>query len=297
MQSKTVRVLVILLLTILNIGLLIYYVQDRLEKTRLSPKDVARITSFYEDAGITFDTTIPTKNLTYRSWLLKDEDLDEAVLSFLGSEVYNKTYIYGAKVQYTAGNIMMVADWQRHSISYTDAALSEETSGTEPERIIFEPALTISERGMLEQVGRTFAARWLGEDLHLSQWKQSGQKLYLEFHPLRDGVILHFNTVEMEVTKEGIVWASIVLWRVDSEQETLVTMSIDEVLFEELKEIRQDLNENPDRSADEVTMILTGYEIESQEEEKAIAVPNLTVVLKSGMQYTVRLSGENLQKK
>lgn len=297
MQSKTVRVLVILLLTILNIGLLIYYVQDRLEKTRLSPKDVARITSFYEDAGITFDTTIPTKNLTYRSWLLKDEDLDEAVLSFLGSEIYNKTYIYGAKVQYTAGNIMMVADWQRHSISYTDTALSEETSGTEPERIIFEPALTISERGMLEQVGRTFAARWLGEDLHLSQWKQSGQKLYLEFHPLRDGVILHFNTVEMEVTKEGIVWASIVLWRVDSEQETLVTMSIDEVLFEELKEIRQDLNENPDRSADEVTMILTGYEIESQEEEKAIAVPNLTVVLKSGMQYTVRLSGENLQKK
>ncbi len=297
MQSKTVRTLVLLLLTILNIGLLIYYVQDRWEKTRLTPKDVSRITDFYEEAGITFETPIPTKNVTYRSWLLKEADLDQAVLSFLSGEVYNKTYIYGAKVQYTAGNKMMVADWQRHSISYTDTSLSDTARTTQPERIVFEPALTISERVMLEQVGRTFAVKWLGEDLHLSEWRQSGQKLYLEFHSLRDGIIQFFNTVELEVTKEGIVKATITLWQVDQEQEALISMSVDEVLFEQLKKIKEDLSSSTERSQDTVTGILPGYEIEKEEGATAVAVPNLTLVLQSGLQYTVRFSGENLQKK
>ena len=191
----------------------------------------------------------------------------------------------------------LVADWQAHSIVYTDIELNKKDLLQSREGAMYQTPLTTEERLMLEQVGRTFASKWLGEALHLTQWRQSGQRLTLEFHPVEGESILFYNSVEMEVTKDGVIRAIITMWRTDTDGETLTTMPLDEILFEQLKFMNEDLKTSSERTEDTVTAIIPGYEIISQDGETAVAVPNITIVLESGLQYTVRLSGENQQKK
>ncbi|MCF0135447.1 MAG: hypothetical protein HUJ69_03390 [Lachnospiraceae bacterium] len=276
MRKRIIYIPVLTALIGVNLVLLIMLVGEKQGTSRVGTRELARVVAMYEEAGITFRAQPSAFSGVHEELILGSADLDSMVLDFLEGAQYSMTYIYGAKTQYNSGSAVLLADWDRHSISYKDSGVMPEQSD-----MSLQPVLTEEEQLMLEAVARRFAQKWLGEDVIAVGWTRSGSTLTVSFAQIVDERIYFFNSASVTVIREGIQAAEISYWEAGSYGDVRETLPMDEVLYRLLQDIR---SKNQGQT-DEVRTLMDGYVIDSMDGNRAVAGPTLTLIMESGKQY------------
>jgi len=285
MKGKLIQTLVLILLVVLNLILLGLYITELRSTRIITQESVDRVISLYRSENLSFEAEISRTEENREALSLKAADLDGMVIRYLGEAEYNRTYIYGNKIQYRSGTCVLLADWSAHNITYRDSAFGEQEEAYTPQ------TLTTQEQEMLQAAGRHFAQQWLGDDIMMMSWARSGRVLTLTFCQLQGENLMYFNKVVVTLVPGGVRSAEIQYWDLDSEETKIDSKPIDELLYQMLPEISSDLARSMERETDTVTQLVDGYEIVSYSRDKAIAYPNLTVVLGSGLYYHLRYTG------
>ena len=114
--------------------------------------------------------------------------------------------------------------------------------------------------------------------------ERSGKGFEYTFYSVREDAVLYFNELTVWMLNENPVSAEILCWETAKEAEkTYTPMPIDEILYAVLGSITADMQEG---ETDEVIQIRNGYRM-IKEEEQTLAVPSITVCMKSGREYTM----------
>ncbi len=285
MKGKLIQTLVLILLVVLNLILLILYLVELRSTRMITQESIDRVVALYEAENLSFEAQIGRTVKSRETISLKAADLDGMVTKYLGSRDYNRTYIYGNKIQYRTETLVLLADWSAHSISYRDSAFEKTEEESPPHK------LTAQEQEMLMAAGRRFAQQWLGEEVMLMSMVGTDGVLTMTFCQLQSGELMYFNKVAVTLVPGGVRSAEIQYWDIDSEQTRIESKPVDELLYQMLPEICADLAKSPDRESDTVEELIDGYEIISLSRDTAIACPNLTLVLTSGNYYHLRYTG------
>lgn len=280
MRERIIRIPLLILLLLLNLGLLIANVNSRIQRYSVSPQEMEQVQKLYEDSGIDFKAQ-PSMRGKQRSALeIGPADLDAMVQEFLGDREYSLTYIYGAKTQYNAGSTVLIADWDSHSISYRDTEVVSEDA-KEPWRNV----LTEEEQLMLETVAMRFAQRWMGENVLITSWTRSGDTLTVNFAQMEDQEVYYFNSMQVVVLRGGIQSAELSYWKVLGSGETVDAMPMDEMLYRALDAILY--SEHTRAEEDTVNDILDGYSLETVYGDRGLAMPTMTMIMESGKQFVL----------
>jgi hypothetical protein len=287
-RVRKLQIILIVWLLCLNLVLGLYSAVEKRQADEISTSQLDRILDLYRDNGITFQKKPSRRIVSWRALQLGPADLDGLVRDFLGDLPYEQTFIYESRAQYVSDDRTITVDWSQHSISYQDLSIAPSGSARVSGSSIPQGSLTPQETMMLEEIGRRFAARWLGENVFLQSSVPRGNYLDMTFCQMDEGRIYYFNRIRLSVSQKGIGTASMVIWDVTGRGEKLDTMPADEMLYAQLSDILAEGQEDGTKITDTVTGIYDGYEIEEQTDQKATAVPDQTLVLSSGK--TVRLS-------
>ena len=274
MNGKRLNLLILILLIGLNLALFAYYCFQKISVNWVSIERMNQIESLYLENGIAIQVNPDRKNTPQPDLVLGEADLDKLVESFLVDR-YDKSYIYGSKVQYTTGSIVILTDRKNHSISYMDESKKSEDKASQNAEEMLE---------ILEAVAGGFARKWLGDEIYLSDSGMAGDEFYYVYHPVQEGAILYFNELTIHMTTKGVTTAQLSYWAVKGKTEKKYEqMPIDEILYAQLGMIKKDMGEN---QREEVVQIRNGYQL-LEDEEGAAAVPTITIVVKSGRKYVM----------
>lgn len=288
MRVRKLQILILVWLVCLNLVLTAYIAVRQQETNQISTSQLDKILDLYRENGITFQIKPSRRIVNWRALQLGPADLDSRVREFLGDLPYEQTFIYESRAQYLTDDLMITVDWSQHSIRYQDLAIAPAGSTQISGSSIPKGSLTAQQTMMLEEIGRRFAVRWLGENVFLESSKPQGGRLSLTFCQMGDGCIYYFNRMRIVVSPKGVETASMVIWDVTGKGEKLDTMPADEMLYAQLSNILAEEPEDGTKISEVVTGLYDGYEIEEQTDQKATAVPDQTLVLLSGK--TVKLS-------
>ena len=280
MREKWIRWPILILLILLNAGLFVFYLTERRGANTASVQEINRVVDLYGQEDITFKKQ-PAGTVSPRTILtLGSADLDQMVIDYLQGADYDLTYIYGAKVQYNSDSLVIIADWDDHSITYRDNLADDN-----PEGIIWGRVLSEDEQLRLETAARTFAQKWLGDSVVVTSWIRSGEILTVTLCQVREDQIYYFNNAEVTVNRKGISEARIEYWNVVGENAGVDPIPMDEMLYAALNMIKSDENMIRRNTGDQVISLTDGFEILSYEGEEITALPCLTLVMESGRQF------------
>lgn len=276
MKWKWITVPVIILLIGMNLLLLIFYLVENRRSYTLDSEEIERITAIYEEEGITFAETPSAKVSKRKVLTLTDYDLDKLATTFLegnslGGKEYDLTYIYGSKVQYTAGSIVISTDRENHRITYRDNEVLERGPLEE---------LTQEQQQMLASAARVFAAKWLGEDVMQVSCVTTGAEMNIRFCQMLGEEAAFFNYADVIITARGISQAQIQYFDYQ-DKETARSLPVDELLYMLLGKVA----EQSKGEGGVVKEIVWGYEIDRQ---SGLAYPDLTLVMSTGELFTLR---------
>ncbi len=282
MNGKRVILIILLLLLCLNLFLFSYYVYQKSRINQVPEEKVQQIIDLYQENNIDFAFEPQRKTGQGKYLQLGEADLDELAENVLETG-FDKSYMYGSKVQYRAGNVTVITDWQKHQIVYTDE--SKATEETEEAGWQEKEPDEEERRQLLLPIARGFAQKWLGEQVYLAVSERREQESYFVFCQMREGAILYFNQIEIYMTPQGVTSALLTYWKVEDESEKSYNLlPIDEILYAQLGMIKKEMREGANET---VVQALEGYELVSKEKE-SIGVPTMTIVLESGKKYRMK---------
>lgn len=312
MNERKMRIIILILLVCLNLLLVGYYGYQRLSVNRVPAERIEQVVQLYSEAGIDFAVLPERNNFPKANLELGEADLDALAENYLGSG-FDKSYIYGSKVQYTSGSVLVITDREQHRISYQDEAIAtggangrangragaEMAEGqvlpgwSEKNRPLGEE----EEKEMLLPSARNFAKQWLGKNVYLYECRAEAEGFYFLFYQMKKEEILFFNQIEIWIAPGGIQRAEIQYWDVAGEVEySYELLPTDEVLYAMLSMMQEDITEpsaaepGVGGNREEVTAILDGYELK-EAEEQTVAVPCTMAVLQSGRKYRMNRGG------
>lgn len=291
MNERRIGIWILALLLCLNLCLFGYDCYLRLQANWIPSERIEQIETLYRQANVEIGVTVERQNPPRSNLLLGEADLDQMAETYLEKEgdIYDKSYIYGSKVQYSSGDRTILTDRSRHMIAYADTseriAEGQKVMQGGEEGVLFGE--TEDEAQMMEALmplARDFAQKWLGREVHLTGSEKTSRGYRFGFCQMDGETALYFNEVQVCVIPEGIAEAVITYWQVEGESEkSRSVMPLDEVLFALLSDVRAGLQED---SREEVVRILDGYLLQ-ETPDGAEAVPSVTVVVSSGQEYTL----------
>ena len=283
MSQRTVRWLILGLLLGLNLMLLIYQFSSSRAEEMVSGEQMEAVFKLYRQDQVTFSEMPDGSNPVFYYLRLSTADVDRMAERFLEGESYDKSYIYGSKVQYKHGSVTLLSNRPQHTLTYTNDAITEWEA---PPGLAEEELIT-----MLQPVARRFAENWLGE-VYLSEWRKDVYGYRFVYRQLKNGLIYYFNSISLVVTMDGVKAAVLTVWDVDEQTERVESLPADEMLYAGLRKILEQ-GEAPGN----VSRIYDGYIIGSVAgaagAEEAVAVPVQTLIMDTGRSITTRYSGKN----
>ncbi len=287
MNEKRMGTVILILLIVLNLVLFAYYSYQKFTENWVTMERMDSIKELYRQNGIEIKAEPERKNEQRPILELGEANLDQMVESILNDD-FEKSFIYGSKIQYTAGSLEILTDRNNHSISYVDKAKQtpeilreggnlEEWARTQ--RITEEDAEQLMEKKAYE-----FARKWLGDDIRLIKTNEKTYGCEYTFHPMREEMVLYFNELTVWMVAGNVASAELSYWSVtDETEDSHVLMPIDEILYALLDSIRDEMEAD---QKDEVVQIMDGYQlVRSGEQTKA--VPAITIVMGSGKEYVM----------
>ncbi len=287
MNEKRMGMVILILLIALNLVLFGYYCYQNITENWVPRERIEQVRELYQQNGIQLKTEPDRKNRGQPILILGEANLEHMVEEYLEG-AFEKSFIYGSKVQYTSGNLMILTDRKNHSITYVDQAkntpeIIEKCESAEEwarkQRITEEEAQVL----MMEHAKR-FALEWMGEDIELLKTERRDKGYEYTFHPMQEDTVLYFNELKVWMLNDSVMSAEMIYWNVTGEAaESYTPMPIDEILYALLGNIRAGVDEG---KQDEVIQIIDGYQM-VKTEEQAKAVPSITVVMKSGKEYVM----------
>ncbi len=287
MDEKRMGRIILILLIVLNLVLFGYYCYQNITENWVPRERIEQVRELYRQSGIALKAEPDRKNRGQPILILGEANLEHMVEEYLDG-AFEKSFIYGSKVQYTSGDLMILTDRKNHSITYVDQTISlsesiEEFMSTEEwartQRITEEEAQVL----MMERATR-FAHEWMGDDIQLLKTEIREKGYEFTFHPVQEETVLYFNELKVWMLNDNVASAEIIYWDVTGEAAGSYTpMPIDEILYALLSNISKEMDEG---KQDEVIQIIDGYQM-VKSEEQAKAVPSITVVMKSGKEYVM----------
>ncbi|MBQ7058520.1 MAG: hypothetical protein IJM83_04365 [Firmicutes bacterium] len=281
MTRRVVRFMILGSLLLLNLLLLFYSWRRSRNEKMVSQDQMDAVLSLYEEKEVTFAEIPDAVNPGFTALELKTADVDLMTERFLGKESFDKSYIYGSKVQYNSGSITLLTNRPAHTITYTDESIK---AWQAPEDLTDEALFS-----MLQPLARRFAEKWL-DSVFLSEWRQDDNGYRFIYRQLEGDQIYYFNSISLLVTMDGVKTAVLTVWEVSAEGKPLVTLPKDEMLYAGLNKMIE-LRETPGT----IERMYDGYVIDSTEsdgsDETAVAVPVQTMILSSGRTITIRYTG------
>ncbi len=287
MNEKRMGRVILILLIVLNLVLFGYNYYQNITENWVPRERIEQVRDLYRQRGIELKTEPDRKNKGQPILTLGEANLEHMVEEYLEG-TFEKSFIYGSKVQYTSENLMILTDRKNHSITYVDQIKSmpesieqcvsvEEWARTQ--RITEEEAQVL----MMERATR-FAREWMGDDIELLKTERREKGYEYTFHPVEEDTVLYFNELKVWMLNDSVASAEMIYWDVTGEAAGSYTpMPIDEILYALLGNISEGVDEG---KQDEVIQILDGYQM-VKSEEQAKAVPSITVVMKSGKEYVM----------
>lgn len=287
MNEKRMGTVVLILLILLNLVLFGYYSYQKISEKRVSVERIEQIRELYRQSGVDIQTEPDRENQQLPILELGEANLDQMVESLLSAS-YEKSFIYGSKVQYTMGSLEILTDRMNHLISYEDKARTSEDALRESldvEEWARMQRITEAEaEEVLEKSAWEFAKKWLGDDIILARSEKKDKGYEYIFYPIREDMVLYFNELKIWMMEGSVVAAELIYWEVKGEtEESYTLMPIDEILYALLGSIKGDLEDN---QTDEVVQIVNGYQLVKTDEQYK-AVPAITIVMKSGKEYAM----------
>lgn len=287
MNEKRMGRVILILLIVLNLVLFAYDSYQDIDKNRVPKERIEQVKEIYRKNGVSIKIEPERKNESQPILTLEEANLEQMAETYLKGN-FEKSFIYGSKVQYTSGDRMILTDRKNHSIIYEDQALTDpqwlEQSESFEEwaalmRISEESAQLLMKEGAME-----FARSWLGEDIELAKTEKRNKGFEYTFHSVQGDAVLYFNELKVWMVNENAVSAEIVYWKATEETEkSYIPMPIDEILYAVLGSIKADMQE---AETDEVIQIKKGYRI-VKIDEQTLGIPSITVMLKSGREYAM----------
>lgn len=287
MNEKRMGTVILILLIVLNLVLFGYDSYQSIAKNWVPKERIEQVKKLYVRSGISIIAEPERKNESRPILILKEANLEQMAETYLDGN-FEKSFIYGSKVQYTSGERLILTDRKNHSITYTDQALADlrwiEQSESieewaEAQRISEDSAHLLMKEGATE-----FAKDWLGDDIELVKTEKKGKGFEYTFHSVQEDTVMYFNKLKVWMLNENVISAEIVFWEIVGEEDEAYTpMPIDEILYALLGNIKKDMQEG---ETDEVIRIRTGYQL-VKEDEKGLAVPSITVMMRSGREYVM----------
>jgi len=286
-NEKRMGTVILILLIVLNLVLFGYYCYQNIIENWVPRERIEQVKELYRQNGIELKTEPDRKNKNQPILILGEANLEHMVEEYLNGN-FEKSFIYGSKVQYTSDNLMILTDRKNHSITYVDQKKSmpeviaecvsiEEWARTQ--RITEEEAQML----MAERAKR-FAREWMGDDIELFKTERREKGYEYTFHPVQEDAVLFFNELKVWVLNDSVVSAEMVYWDVTGETaKSYTSMPIDEILYALLGSIKDGVDEG---KQDEVIQIIDGYQM-VKSEEQAKAVPSVTIVMNSGREYVM----------
>ncbi len=287
MNEKKMGLVILILLIALNLVLFGYYCYQNITENWVPKERIDKVRELYRKSGVELKTEPERKNTGQAILNLGEANLEQMAEEYLRGS-FEKSFIYGSKVQYTSGNLSILTDRKNHSITFVDQmkavpdAMGKSESMEEwakMQRITEEEAQVL-----MRENATKFAREWMGDDIKLLKTEIRDKGYEYTFHPMREEMVLYFNELKVWVVNGNVVSAEMIYWEVTDEAgESYTPMPIDEILYALLGSIREDMEEG---EKDEVIQIINGYQMVKLE-EKIKAVPSITVVLKSGKEYVM----------
>ncbi len=287
MNEKRMGTVILILLIVLNLVLFGYDSYQSIAKNRVPKERIEQVKELYQKNGITIKIEPERKNESHPILTLDEANLEQMAETYLEGN-FEKSFIYGSKVQYTSEERMILTDRKNHSITYVDQAMSDpqwiEQSESFEEWAEIQRISEESAHLLMKEAAMEFASSWLGDDIELVKTEKRNKGFEYTFHSVQDDAVLYFNELKVWMLNENVVSAEIVYWKVTEETEkSYIPMPIDEILYAVLGSIKADMQED---ETDEVIQIKNGYRIVKMDEQ-TLAVPSITVLMKSGREYAM----------
>ena len=124
MNERRIGIWILALLLCLNLCLFGYDCYLRLQANWIPSERIEQIETLYRQANVEIGVTVERQNPPRSNLLLGEADLDQMAETYLEKEgdIYDKSYIYGSKVQYSSGDRTILTDRSRHMIAYADTS-------------------------------------------------------------------------------------------------------------------------------------------------------------------------------
>lgn len=299
MKERWIRISIIALLVVLNVFLLVMYLEMKYQDRYVPEEAISRIEELYHREGISFEVPIPRTNPSFSELRLTGAEVDKLTEAFLGGQEYDKSYIYGSKIQYDAGEVQIISDQRQHSATYENEAIDSPYTEREGEILVVtdgaEEVIDLEqERELVQSVARYFASRWLGSDLYLDSVSFTADGFVFTYDQMAKDQIYFFNHITITASRRGVSSASLVYWDISGTGEELSVLSADEILMVQLRQIKEAApaespetheGEMEEQGARRVTSLMNGYSIVSIEGGSALARPLQQLILDDGSAY------------
>ena len=287
MNEKRMGTVILILLIVLNLVLFGYDSYQSIAKNWVPKERIEQVKELYQKNGITIKVEPQRKNESRPILVLEEANLEQMAETYLQGS-FEKSFIYGSKVQYVSEERLVLTDRKNHSITYVDQMMTDPLwlqqsqsfeEWAETQRVSKESAQLL-----VKEEATEFARSWLGDDIELVNTEEKDKGMEYTFHSVQDGALLYFNELTVWMLNEQAISAEMICWKVAGEAEKSYTpMPIDEILYALLGSIRADMQEGEE---DEVIQIRNGYHM-LEVEEQTLAIPSITVLMKSGREYAM----------
>ena len=124
MNEKRMGTVILILLIVLNLVLFGYHTYQDLTENRVPKERIEQIKEIYQKSGITIKIEPQRRKESPPILILEEANLEQMAETYLEG-IYEKSFIYGSKVQYISGSRMILTDRKNHSISYVDQILAD----------------------------------------------------------------------------------------------------------------------------------------------------------------------------
>lgn len=245
MNWRVIRLALLVMLVILNIGLFTYNTAVERERYVVPKERIERIQEQYRKKGYILEGTIPRDQYPIQRLVLEKENLEERADGFWNEE-YEKSYMIGSKILYTCGSEVLTIDRASGRLHYEQ---------NEP---IYEKTVD-EERD--ERLAYTFARILMdAEELKpILKQKERGRVIYT-YCEVYDENLVFCNGIDVTMYRGAVVEADMQQYRIQGyDEEERNRYPIDEVLY-----ACQDLW--PAKGGSEVLYLYCGYGLREEGE-------------------------------
>lgn len=225
MNWRAIRIALLLMLIILNLGLLAYNVILSRERYVVPDERIQLLREQYERKGYTLPEDLPVEQYPMKRLQLQEMDLEQRADGFWNKE-YEKSYMIGSKILYTCESEVLTIDRDNSTMQYIQHLPK------------YEPGATVEDD---QRLAISFARIMMEEEsLELLQVQKGpeGADIYT-FCQKYDDQLIFCNRIAVSVYQGAIIEAYMQQYQISGyEEEERFIYPVDEVLFACLDEIR-----------------------------------------------------------